>query len=89
MENSLKLKHGAAGVFLNQSMCAVPASSPRVGLAVVRCLRCGRNGKDVRWLLGRGRAIVESCRGGENSVQRGYFHDPISIRETKLFMWSA
>lgn len=40
-------------------------------------------------LLGRGRAIVESCGGGENSVQRGYFHDPISIREAKLFMWSA
>lgn len=29
------------------------------------------------------------CAGGENMVQRGYFHDPISIKETKLFMWSA
>lgn len=81
--------HRVAGVFLNQPMCAVPSSLPRVGLAVVRCLRCGRSGKAVRWLLGKGRAIVESCGGGENSVQRGYFHDPISIRETKLFMWSA
>lgn len=51
-------------------------------------------------LLGRGRAVVESSeellvwsgvggRGGENTVRRGYFHDPISIREAKLFMPSA
>lgn len=26
---------------------------------------------------------------GENTVRRGYFHDPISIREAKLFMPSA
>lgn len=31
----------------------------------------------------------KSCGGGENTVRRGYFHDPISIREAKLFMWSA
>lgn len=29
------------------------------------------------------------CGGGENMVRRGYFHDPISIKEAKLFMWSA
>lgn len=32
----------------------------------------------------------KSCSEGvENMVQRGYFHDPISIKEAKLFMWSA
>lgn len=75
-------------MFLNQPSCALPATSPRVGLAVGVCAVDGA-AKLSDGLLGRGRAIVESCGGGENSVQRGYFHDPISIREAKLFMWSA
>lgn len=46
-------------------------------------------------LLGRGGASAESparvaaaAAAGEE-VRRGYFHDPISIREAKLFMPSA
>lgn len=35
------------------------------------------------------KAEKSCCAGGENMVQRGYFHDPISIKETKLFMRSA
>lgn len=76
-------------MFLSQLTGGFLALSPHVGLTAVRCLRRGHSGEAARRLLGRGRAIVESCGGGENSVQRGYFHDPISIRETKLFMWSA
>lgn len=89
-ENRLKLLNARSGRSVSRS--AGVQFWPRcraLALTVVRCLRCGRSGNAVRRLLGRGRAIVESCGGGENSVQRGYFHDPISIRETKLFMWSA
>lgn len=47
-------------------------------------------------LLGRGGAAAESsarvaaaaAAAGEEA-RRGYFHDPISIREAKLFMPSA
>ena len=35
------------------------------------------------------KAEKSCCGGGENTARRGYFHDPISIREAKLFMWSA
>lgn len=35
------------------------------------------------------KAEKSCCGGGENTVRRGYFHDPISIREAKLFMSSA
>lgn len=40
-------------------------------------------------LLKAERSCREEGKGAENMVQRGYVHDPISIKEAKLFMWSA
>lgn len=80
-----------AAVFLNQLPCATFASSLHVGPTLVRCLLCNVSAGRFCWegvgpLL---KAEKSCCAGGENTVRRGYFHDPISIREAKLFMWSA
>lgn len=46
--------HRAAGVFLNQPTRALVVTAPRVGLAVVTCLRCGRSSEAVEWVVGKG-----------------------------------
>lgn len=41
-------------MFLNQPTCALVVTSPRVGLAVVTGLRCGRSSEAVGWVVGKG-----------------------------------
>lgn len=94
MENKLKIylfnEDNNAMAFLNKTVCnfsLVTTCQPHVSqVSVVKtvqyvCLMVCWEGAGL--LL---KAEKSFGGGGENTVRRGYFHDPISIREAKLFM---
>lgn len=97
-ENNLKndrlFKDNNVIMFRDMPLCATLALLLHVGLMLGIC-RSKQQQQCVCLMVcweeaGLLLKAERSCCGGvENTVWRGYFHDPISIKEAKLFMWSA